>query len=368
MKYYLIRNALRGCGIALCASAMAGGVALANPPSGAASADESGADVILQSRELMKDGASKFSKGDWEGALIVYQKAWQLKQHPAVAANMAAAEMKLGRYLDAAEHLKFALNHLPTVPSEKREAVQAQFDECREHLLALRISVNVDGTEARIDQRDIGQTPFLEDVLLEPGQHTVILSRSDFVTESRQIDGAAGVHIDVNVVLKAAPSKAPSAASPQAAANYPIRDRTRRHSDARTWTLIGGATATAISLTLGIVYRLKSNSDSDTQATLKSQLDSISSNLAMANNSECSGQSPPAICSSLHDNAVTYDRHRNISTGAFVASGLLGLGTVATAAFWPNADSNEHRTAFGRWQVTPWLASGSGQILAKIEY
>src|SRR5450432_3751077 len=70
-------------------------------------------DPTLAAKELVRQGSAEYSKQHWEAARASFQKAWELKRHYAIAANLADVELKLGRYREAAEHLEYALANLP---------------------------------------------------------------------------------------------------------------------------------------------------------------------------------------------------------------------------------------------------------------
>jgi hypothetical protein len=319
-----------------------------------------------QIREFMKDGAARFAHGDWEGARLAYLKAWEIKQHPAVAANMAAAEMKLGRYRDAAEHLKYALKRVPMVQTEKREAVETQLNECRPHLAAVTVTSNVAGTDIIIDTLSVGQSPLEEEILLDPGKHKIEASHAGYQFDSRDITAAAGETIPVAIELHE--KRTPLAPHPalSTATAPPAKSQASSQLSARTWTILGGTAATVVSLGVGIVFRIKSSNDDDDAKSLKAQLNSESPSL-VANKSVCASPTPSAICDSLHEKLANYDRDRNLSTGAFVASGLFAMATVATVLCWPTKGQAERRAA-GSLQLTPWLAGGSQGIRASLRF
>jgi hypothetical protein len=362
---HLVRYALGGVWLVTC-TAM-GHVALASPPSDAAPSSATPGGDDAQIRDLMNEAAGKFAQGDWEGARLAYLRAWESRQHPAIAANMAAAEMKLGRYLQAAEHLEFALHHLPSGKSEKREAVQAQLSECRSHIAALTIIVTVDGAEIHVDQRSIGRSPFSEPVFLEPGHHSIEAIRPGFVTETKQIEAVAGGHVDVLFELHEVPSVWLHADVPKPAAPEPVSSRAAHEGHWRNLAIVGGAAATAVSLTVGIVFRVKSNDAEEERVTLQSEVENGSPAWSVAARSECAGQSPSATCNSLRNKVDEYDRQRNISTAAFVTSGALGLSTIALAIFWPSAHS-QRQPNVTHARLIPRATRNGSELMATFDF
>src|SRR5580692_7403151 len=78
---------------------------------------------------LFKKGKLALNDGKYSDALRIYREAWQLKQSPDIAANLAQAESELGKHRDAAEHFAFALAHLlPSSTDEQKKALSDGLD------------------------------------------------------------------------------------------------------------------------------------------------------------------------------------------------------------------------------------------------
>jgi len=320
---------------------------------------DSGGEPTRQVRELMHEGAVKFAAGDWEGARFAYFKAWDLKRHPALAANMAAAEIKLELYREAAEHLKYALKFIPLVQTDKRDAVQEQLNECRAHLTALTIATNVAGANVTVDTVRVGPSPITDEVLVSPGKHKIEASRHGYQFASREVSTDAGQALSVSIELQPE-SQVPESAS---RAPAPVSPESHGKVSARTWALVGGGVATAVSLGVAVVYRLKSNGDANDADSLQSQLVASST----APGGACTGSSRSSLCNSLQDKLDAFDRERNVSTGAFVASGVLGIATLATALIWPNSHSTPQQ-ASGSIHLGPWSTGNSHGFKASVEF
>ena len=297
------------------------------PASSAAAPDQT-----RQIRQFMNECATKFASGDWDGARLAYLEAWLIKQHPAVAANMAAAEMKLGRYREAAEHLKYSLKHVPLVQTDKRDAVEGQLNECLAHLAPLTIKTNVGGAVVTVDTLRVGRSPLPDAVLVDPGTHKLQAFAEGYAAYTQEFSVKAGQALSVSVELQ--PNTKEELVVPVAESSSPptsTLDSGSSNSHVRTWTIVGGSVATAVALGIGVAFRLKSNSDENGAKSLQTQLASGTS----ANLAPCSGPRRPALCDSLSEKLAAFDRDRDLSTGAFIASGILGTATLVTALVWP---------------------------------
>jgi hypothetical protein len=359
MKHLLLRGFL-DLGAWLIVSTAWTSIASAGSPAAVAGLGETSADGSVQSRELMKEGVAKFAQGDWEGAICAYQKAWELKPHPAIAANMAGAEMKLGRYYDAAAHLKYALGHLSLAQSDRRESMESQLNECRNHLVSLSLSVNIEGAEIFLDGRSVGQTPLSEEVLLEAGHHSIKVMHPGYDTQTQEIDVTAGQHIDLQFQLQPPPPAEPQkTASPVVLLAPQISPPAESQSNGRIWALIGGSAATVITLGIGIGYRIRANSLGGEVNSTGAQLDNLTATTSGQNCVSPTGNAQ-SLCSQLKSTLRQQDTAVNVSTGSFVAAGVLGVATVATYVLWPkkkSTPSQPKKVAFG---VAP-LSLGKAQ-------
>ena len=85
----------------------ASGSALAQAPAGASAQPPDGATAAA--RAAHERGLDAREKGDWPAAYEAFLSAWGHKRHWEIAVNLGEAEMQLGKYEDAVEHLSFTL-------------------------------------------------------------------------------------------------------------------------------------------------------------------------------------------------------------------------------------------------------------------
>ncbi|MEZ4295725.1 MAG: hypothetical protein R3B70_12170 [Polyangiaceae bacterium] len=93
--------------IALSALACPCGSALAEPP---APEKDSADKEVAVAREAHVRGLDARERGDWGAAYSAFLEAWVHKRHWEIAVNLGEAEMRIGRYEAAVEHLSLALN------------------------------------------------------------------------------------------------------------------------------------------------------------------------------------------------------------------------------------------------------------------
>ncbi len=214
------------------------------------------------------------------------------------------------------------------------------------------MNANLDGVQVTMDGSEVGRTPLSKPLFVEPGLHTFKVTRPGYQSELRTISVEADRDVVLRFTLVAepvapvepAPGTQTVSARPIAAEGNGIQPR--------AWVLIGGSAATAIGVGVGIAYRIRASSlGSDANSTL-AQLDGVSAPSQVASHGECVTPTGIAqsLCEQLHSTLVRKDSATNISTGVFVTAGVLGIATVATYFFWPEAKSS------GKQSITLKLA------------
>jgi hypothetical protein len=113
----------------------------------------------------------------------------------------------------------------------------------------------------------------------------------------------------------------------------------------RTWVTIGGAGAAVVALGVGIGFRLRANSQHDNTESLLRQLGDASC--------EKPTGTTGTICGQLRSTWAFYDTAVNVSTGAFVAAGILGAATAVTYVLWPKKQASTRGTNV-RFAVSPF--------------
>ncbi|MBK9002255.1 MAG: hypothetical protein IPM35_41575 [Myxococcales bacterium] len=115
----------------------------------------------------------------------------------------------------------------------------------------------------------------------------------------------------------------------------------------RTLALIAGAGLTVVAAGVGVFYTLKKSSAQDDADGLRSELSSKFGGQA------CSGSSAPAQCADLTDALERRDDAAQVSTGAFIASGVLLAATAVTYFVWPSGHESSPQTGRVNIFATP---------------
>jgi tetratricopeptide (TPR) repeat protein len=307
-------------------------------------------------KALVAAGVTAYRRKNFEGAHQAFEKAWAIFPYATVAASLADVEMKLGRYMEAAEHWEYYLANIPPDPDEAR----AQLEECRKHGARIQITVNPPDAEVLLDGNPIKISGGARTLWLEPGQHALVARAGARTSLTRTLTLTPGHDEDVQLDVplpEVVPATAAQPATVTAKVAVPMNaPPPRTDNTARTTVLITGSVLAVGGVVVGVLSTLRHSSELDARdATLRELRAEVPS--SYGDNSLCVPRMDvPAKCADLHQHVVDADAAHNLAIGGFVAAGAFGAATVATYLLWPSA---RERAGHARLTVAPLVLEGS---------
>jgi hypothetical protein len=179
---------LRWGRVTVATSLLLGFVALSSPARG----DE--ADTLFD------EGTTALEQGDFNAAYEKLSRAFAKRKSVDIAANLALAEVKLGKKREAAEHLAYGLANFPaTGKPEAKERMQKQLAELKKGLCEFRVNTEEGGT-VFVGDAPVGLSPLQTPLYLEPGVHKFRVERSGKMGE-KSVTAAAGDSLTIKVEL-----------------------------------------------------------------------------------------------------------------------------------------------------------------------
>lgn len=200
--------------------ALAAALALAAPSVTRAEPAKPSAAELDRAADLFKKAKALHGNGKLDAARDLYSQAWALHRSPDIAANLAACELALNRYRDAAEHFDFALRNLLAGTTQDQKARLTQgFEKAKAEVAAIRFEVQPDGAAVELDGTPIGTTPIGNDAFVEPGERRIRVTKAGHETYVGSFTVAKAENKTVRVTLEAnaggaTPAPAGSAQSP----------------------------------------------------------------------------------------------------------------------------------------------------------
>jgi hypothetical protein len=299
----------------------------------ASSTKATSSDPSARADQLAADATRAVERGDLDTGRKLFLESLALKPSFDTMGNLGAVELAQKRYRDCAEHLTQSLRHYPPTGSESsKKRTQDKLAECRRKVGAVRVALRPDGASATLDGNLVGSAPFVDPFFVEPGAHTLALTKAGHRSENLSLNAVAGGEQTVTFELKptSADAKAasastgapPSSAAPQQPSSpdiVPSRadDETAvTTSPAPLWPVFVGAGATVALLGGGVGLGLASTSSEKDGDTLKDQL-------------AAAGKVCPGDCGELIATYESASSQRNAATRLLVSAGVVAAGTAA---------------------------------------
>jgi hypothetical protein len=158
-------------------------------------------------RALFQEGLGLAEHGHWESAEDRFRRAYSLRASPVIAYNLASALAERGRLVEASEFLRKVQQDDKVDPGIQQSARRLQAE------LASRIARITIGTRdmQASDQVSLDGNPLLAaqlgvEIPIDPGDHTLRLSRGDEVVDSQTLRVQAGGVEHVTLLAPSVPS------------------------------------------------------------------------------------------------------------------------------------------------------------------
>jgi tetratricopeptide (TPR) repeat protein len=285
-------------------------------------------------------GVAAAKQGRFDRAREHYLEAWKLRKSHDVAANLGGAELQLGLYRDAAEHLRYALDHLAaSKASEAGRRIEQDLETAKQHVGTLLLTVEPPNANVTLNGRLLGIASALPaEIYAEPG--TVKLSATleghepKTVSVSLQTADTREVSVALTPERAETPAPASGPASPPLTPLPPPEPYPRTKKRNLVPVFIGAA-VTVVALGAGIGFAIDSGS-ADNQS-----LDAL--NAARARFGEDSACAPgrgagSAECDDLQDLRDRRTRSGNIANTSFIIAGAATLFTAGAYLLWPKTE------------------------------
>lgn len=209
-------------------------------------------------------GTKAASAGLWEEARLAFAAAFEEKQHFQIAAHLGRAELKMGHYRDAAEHLSYFLREAKGIAEADLAQSREMLEKALAKVAAVTVRVNVEGAEVFVDGRSVGRSPLSGVIYVEPGRRTFEAKREGYAPGTSTAEMKAGTRTSVELSLGKMPGLA-SGSEPSGDSVMSARDASGKPVGGGglpdKWVIIGGAASGALALTglgLFIGWRVKS--------------------------------------------------------------------------------------------------------------
>jgi tetratricopeptide (TPR) repeat protein len=304
--------------------------AVAGDPTGDPAESSAEANALTsKAAALYDEGVALYKKGQWADAHASFLAAWSIHKHWQIAANLANVELKLGKSRDAAEHAAYYLHN---APADRHARARALLDKATANVGTLKIRVSVQGAEIAVDGHAVGLSPLADDVIVDPGKHSVEARRDGYAAIQQTLIMGKGEARELTLSLT------------------PLTVEKR--------SIVPGvvlASTAGVALVTGIALTVVSKGK-------YTDAKRVSDSIANAGHTCITGAPDyDSRCGDLHSKASTSDALHNAGVGLFVGAAATAAGAL-TYFLWPAPGPRQGPTGV---RVVPQAsATGGGLVVS----
>src|SRR6187399_2730128 len=113
-------------------------------------------DAKAEARWRFDRGLRLYNQGDYEGAVIEFQRAQELHPHSAVLFNIGLVQAKLGNSVESVRALEPLLKTPGSLDSQKFQLAKATYDEHHQRVGLLAVKTNAPKAVLSVDNAELG--------------------------------------------------------------------------------------------------------------------------------------------------------------------------------------------------------------------
>jgi hypothetical protein len=169
--------------------------ALAAPQAARAGVEEEARKHYDRAVELVDDG-------QLEGAIVEFQRSYDLTHHFAVLYNIGQVYVSLARPVEAVDaYERYLADGGRKIPADRRAEVEKEIVRQKARIATLEIHGLPRGANVRLDGNEIGRAPISAPVRVGVGKHTIAASAEGYDSAEKEVVVAGEDHKAVELVL-----------------------------------------------------------------------------------------------------------------------------------------------------------------------
>lgn len=166
-----------------------------------------------EAEQRYQRGVALYQARNFEGALVEFQRAYELSSSTELLFNIGRTQEALSHYPEAASALEDYLRGAQNLPPARRGEVQAVLDRVRGFIAHLRLRVTPTDAVVLLDGQTLAAARLAEEVPVSPGRHVVAARRAGYRDGETSVVVASGDASPVELSLVAEASTQPVAPS-----------------------------------------------------------------------------------------------------------------------------------------------------------
>ena len=280
-----------------------------------------------QARHLYDEAIQFGKRGEYRKAKASLIAAWSLIKTWEIAVNLGSAEMRLGQYRAAAEHLAWGIRDGAVKEGETYPPLvkaKTLLAEAAGHVGQVKLLADEPGAVIFVDEEVVGRTPLADPIYLDPGEHVITARSANPERASLRLEVRVQPGDALESYLRFHSGDAVKAPS-QEQANLRASGESSKL-EARTVVPLALGGLTVISSGIGLAFSIKASAAED-----------AAKDWAVRTGGNC--DVPSEACAGLADARERRNDANRIANVAWISAGVFGAATLVTALFWPKATS-----------------------------
>jgi hypothetical protein len=148
---------------------------------------------VEQARKHFGQGLKLYKDGDFDAALVQFERAYAVKPNFKVLYNIAQCHFELRQYVEARDTLsRYLKDGAGSIEAERQSTVQNDLAELERRIAHVTLKVNVTGATVYVDGKKVGVTPLGTPVDVSEGQRTISVETADRGSKQRIVRVAGG--------------------------------------------------------------------------------------------------------------------------------------------------------------------------------
>jgi tetratricopeptide (TPR) repeat protein len=166
---------------------------------------------VVQARKHFSQGLKLYKDGDFDAALVQFERAYAVKPNYKVLYNIAQSYFELRQYVEARDALtRYLKDGGGSIDDERRTSVESDLAELQRRIAHLKLVVNVQGASVYLDGKKVGTTPLPQAVDVSEGQRTISVETAERGSKQRVVRVAGGEELTIEIAFEEASKGAPS--------------------------------------------------------------------------------------------------------------------------------------------------------------
>ncbi|MCC6558915.1 MAG: tetratricopeptide repeat protein [Polyangiaceae bacterium] len=290
---------------------------------------------------MMRRGDSARRAARWSDAAGFYRAALEEairagvdeNEQAVIAGELGLCELALGRFRDAAEHLRRSLHDVTALPPWKRAKLTEAYARVHEKVTRLTISVTPPDAEVLIDGQPIGSGKPTYLVFLDPGPHTARARLARHQDAVHSLTAVPGTPSGIEMTFPQAATPATEAAAPErpvppvAPPAEPADGGTAVHLRRVGFIAAGAAAVLGVSFTISAAV------------VHENLLDKTDGVTRRHGPSTCAGGRASGVCDELESAGAMRDALSGLGVWSFVAASVFA-GVTVSSLWWAPSDGS----------------------------